>query len=181
MEQILEFIEIYGLPVFVIASIIIAVVGILKLCKVFGKINNSNVKKFIYYVIDIILSFGCVAIYFAVFKIDFTNYIAVGATQISATTTLYAIYENLGARKIVQLFWKWLGSVSHKDKYKKLVKIAKQLGIETVIEGLKDITLKEAEKLEAEKQEVVEQNVIEATPVEQNTVEQNIVGQNFVA
>lgn len=151
MEQILKFIGSYGLPVFIIATCIIVFLGILKLCKVFSKIQNANVKKFIYYVIDIALSFGGVAIYFAIFKVSFTDYFALVFTQISATTTLYAIYENLGARKLVQLFWKWFGSAVEKDKHKQLIKFAKSVGLDKAVEELKEVSLKEAEKLEAEK------------------------------
>lgn len=148
MEQILQFIQNYGLPVFVIASGIIVLLGILKLCKVFNKIQNKNVKKFIYYVIDIALAFGGVAIYFAIFKKDFADYITICLTQITATTTLYAIYENLGARKLVQLFWNWFGELVEKDKHKQLVKFAKAVGLDNAIAELKDASIKEAEKLE---------------------------------
>lgn len=151
MEQIIKFIESYGLPVFIIATCIIVLLGVLKLCKVFSKIKNANVKKFIYYAIDIILSFGGVALYFAIFKKDFAEYITVGVTQISATTTLYAIYENLGARKLVQMFWNWFSKVVEKDKHKQLVKFAKTVGLDKAIEELKEVSIKEAEKIEAEK------------------------------
>lgn len=148
MEQILQFIQNYGLPVFVIASGIIVLLGILKLCKVFNKIQNANVKKFLYYVIDIALAFGGVAIYFAIFKESFADYVTVSLTQITATTTLYAIYENLGARKLVQLFWNWFSGVVEKDKHKQLVKFAKAVGLDNAIAELKDASIKEAEKLE---------------------------------
>lgn len=167
MEQILEYIQNYGLPVFVISSCIIALLGILKLCKVFSKISNANVKKFIYYVIDIALSFGGVAIYLTIFKEDFTPYITLCITQIGAVTTLYAIYENLGLRKIVQMFWSWLAKVVEKDKYKQLVKFAKSVGLDEAIQELKDVSIKEAEKLEQDKAKLVEKEKTEA--VEQPT------------
>lgn len=152
MEQILDYIKNYGLPVFVIASWIILTLGCFKLCKVFDKIKNANVKKFIYYVIDIVMSFGGVAIYFAIFEIDFVNYVAISLSQVTATTTLYAIYENLGARKLVQLFWSWLGGVVKKDKHKQLLKFAKAVGLDTAIQELKEFTEKQAEKLEEKKE-----------------------------
>ena len=73
MEQILEFISQYGLPVFIIASCSILLIGILKLCKVFNKISNKNIKKLIYYILNVVLSFGGVAIYYAAFKIGFNS------------------------------------------------------------------------------------------------------------
>lgn len=151
MEQIIKFIESYGLPVFIIATCIIVFLGILKLCKAFKGISNANVKKFIYYIIDIALSFGGVAIYFAIFKLDFATYISVSFAQISATTTLYAIYENLGARKLVQMFWAWFAKVVNKDKHKQLIKFAKAVGLDNAINELKSFSEKQAEKLEEQK------------------------------
>ena len=92
MEQILEYIKQNGLPVFIIATCIIAIVGTLKLCKVFDKISSKNVKKFIYYILDIALSFGSSAIYFAIFKLNFNDYLIFSVSQISSTTALYALY-----------------------------------------------------------------------------------------
>lgn len=129
MEQILSYIGTYGLPVFIIATCIIAVIGILKLCKVFNKISNKNVKKFLYYLLDVVLAFAGSAIYFAIFKISFTDYVVFSITQVTATTTLYAIYENFGLRKLVQIasaaFIKWIAT-SKETKFKKL---AKKLGL----------------------------------------------------
>ena len=129
MEQILSYIGTYGLPVFIIATCIISVIGILKLCKVFNKISNKNVKKFLYYLLDVVLAFAGSAIYFAIFKISFTDYVVFSITQVTATTTLYAIYENFGLRRLVQIasaaFIKWV-STSKETKFKKL---AKKLGL----------------------------------------------------
>ena len=165
MEQIIQYIESYGLPVFIIASCIIVLLGILKLCKAFSKVKNANVKKFIYYAIDIALSFGGAAIYFAAFKVDFSGYIAFSVAQISATTTLYAIYENLGARKLVQMFWKWFADVVQKDKHKQLLKFAKSVGLDAAVEEIKEYSIKQAEKLEAEKQEQDKKETIAGTNV----------------
>lgn len=130
MEQILEFILEYGLPVFIIACCIIAVIGILKLCKIFSKINNKNIKKGIYYFIDIILSFSFVAIYLAIFKHDFSSYLLTSCTQVSATTTLYAIYENFGVRGLWQICLTGITNWFHKNPEHKFVKAAKALGID---------------------------------------------------
>ena len=129
MEQILAYIGNYGLPVFIIATCIIAVIGTLKLCKVFNKISNKNVKKFLYYLLDVVFAFAGTAIYFTVFKVPFTDYVVFSITQVTATTTLYAIYENFGLRKLVQIataaFIKWL-TTGKENKFKKL---AKKLGL----------------------------------------------------
>lgn len=130
MEQIFEFIFQYGLPVFVIASCSILLIGILKLCKVFNKISNKNIKKLIYYILNVVLSFGGAAIYYAAFKIGFNSYLMFCLTQISATTTLYAIYENFGVRKLVQIGLAWVASWSKKNPESKFTKAAKALGFD---------------------------------------------------
>ena len=130
MEQILDFISQYGLPVFVIASCSILLIGILKLCKVFNKISNKNIKKLIYYILNVVLSFGGVAIYYAAFKIGFNSYLMFCLTQVSATTTLYAIYENFGVRKLVQIGLAWMASWSKKNPESKFTKAAKALGFD---------------------------------------------------
>lgn len=128
MEQILGFIKEFGLPVFVIASCIIALIGILKLSKVFDKINNKSVKKLFYYLLDVVLSFGGVAIYFKCFGVGFDGYLVFCATQISATTTLYAIYENFGVRKLVQIGLTGIATWFKHNPENKFTKAAKALG-----------------------------------------------------
>ena len=130
MEQILEFISQYGLPVFVIASCSILLIGILKLCKVFNKISNKNIKKLIYYTLSVVLSFGGVAIYYASFKIGFNSYLIFCLTQVSATTTLYAIYENFVVRDLVQIGLTWVASWFKKNPEAKFTKAAKALGFD---------------------------------------------------
>ena len=130
MEQILNFISQYGLPVFVIASCSILLIGILKLCKVFDRISNKNIKKLIYYILNVVLSFGGAAIYYAAFKVGFESYLVFCLTQVGATTTLYAIYENFGVRKLVQIGLAWVASWSKKNPESKFTKAAKALGFD---------------------------------------------------
>jgi hypothetical protein len=146
MEHILTFIQNYGLSVFVIATCIIMFIGILKLCKVFSKISSKSVKKLIYYIADIALSFGGAAIYFTIFNKDFSGYVAFSATQVTATTTLYAIYENFGVRKLVQMLLNWVASWFKKNPEHKFTKLAKQLGLDAAIAKLQEVKTEEAAK-----------------------------------
>lgn len=147
MEEILDFIQVHGLAVFVIATIIIAFIGVLKLCKVFSKINNKNVKKCIYYVLDVVLAFGFSAIYFAIFKVNFGTYLTFSITQISATTTLYAIYENFGVRNLVQMLLTFIGKKLKPDQVDKFKKLAKKLGFDIAAQTLQQA--KEEETIRA--------------------------------
>ena len=67
VEQALSnFMTVYGMPILLMSVIIILLIGILKYFKVFDKITNKNVKKCVYYILDIALSFCLVAIYYAI-------------------------------------------------------------------------------------------------------------------
>ena len=57
----------YGLPVILISIITIFLIGTLKYFGVFKKIQNDNIKKAIYYGLDILLSFGITALYYVIF------------------------------------------------------------------------------------------------------------------
>lgn len=129
MEQIIAYVAQYGLPVFILSSCVIALIGILKLCKVFDKIQSKNIKKLIYYILNIALAFGASAIYFAIFKLSFADYLMFSCTQVGATTTLYAIYENFGVRKLVQMFFTWLINYCKKNSKNKLIKALNSLGL----------------------------------------------------
>ena len=171
MEQILEYITRYGLSVFVIASCIIALIGILKLCKVFDKIKNKNIKKLIYYVLNVAFAFGGAAIYFAAFKIDFSGYVMYSCTQVGATTTLYAIYENFGVRKLVQILLAWVATWFKKNPENKFVKALKGLGLtEEAIANIKATTDAELEK--AKVQEITAPETVEVIPAANETVNQ---------
>lgn len=151
MKQILDFIEQYGIAVFIIASCIIFFIGTLKLCKVFNKVQNKDVRKFIYYLLNVALSFGGSAIYFAIFKHDFSTYVVFSCTQVGATTTLYAIYEYFGVRKCVQLFLSWVATWFKKNPENKLVKALKGLGLtEDAITNIQAIAATELEKAKAQ-------------------------------
>lgn len=155
MEQILDYISHYGLAVFVIASCIIAFIGILKLCKVFSKIENKNIKKLIYYVLNVALAFAGSAIYFAIYKLNFNGYVMFACTQVGATTTLYAIYENFGVRKLVQILLAWIATWFKKNPEDKLVKALKGLGLtEEAIAKLQTAANAELEKNKAQETSV---------------------------
>lgn len=129
MEQVLNYILAYGPTAFLIGLIIITFIGILKLCKAFDWIKNKDVKKLVYYILNISLSFGVVALYFVIYKLDFSGYLAFSFSQIGSTTALYAIYENLGLRKLWQMALSWIASWFKSNPENKYVKALKGLGL----------------------------------------------------
>lgn len=123
LEQAMaNFITTYGLPILFISIAVIFIIGVLKYFKVFDKIKSANVKKFIYYALDIVLSFGLVAIYFAVDKISFTTYLNYCFKTVTAVTAIYAIYENFGLRKLLR----YLGTCFINFVAKKQLETAKE-------------------------------------------------------
>ena len=156
MDKIVDYVKAYGLSIFVIAICIIAIIGILKLCKVFNKIKSGDVKKCIYYGLDILLAFGGSAIYFAAFGLNFTGYIAYSLAEVTVVTTLYALYEHFGVRKfvrwIISLIARWVKS----NPETKFSKLANKIGLDTALVKVNEAIVKrEAE--EAEKKRIAEE------------------------
>ncbi len=129
MDKIISYVETYGLAILVIAVSIIFLIGILKLCKAFCWIKSSKIKKLVYYISDVALAFGGSAIYFALFKISFSEYLVYAGAELGVTTTLYAVYENFGVRELVKLvlgvFAKWFKG----NPNNKIAKQLKSLGL----------------------------------------------------
>ena len=143
---LLGYIESYGLPILVIAVCIISLLGILKLCKVFNKLQNKDARKCVFLVIDLVLAFGSAAIYFALFKKPFSGYLVYSGAQFIVTVALYAIYENWGVRKLVQivlaLITKWFAN----DKEHRFKKLAIALGLDHAVITLNKTITEEANK-----------------------------------
>lgn len=136
MDHLVEYVKAYGLAVLIIAVIIIAFVGTLKICGVFKKLNNAIVKKVIYYSLDVVLSFGVSALYFEIFKKNFDQYVAYSLAQIAVTTTLYAVYENFGLRALVQKVVSLIRTAIQNNKDTQFVKLVQQMGIDSVLQKI---------------------------------------------
>lgn len=161
MDKLLSYIQTYGLSILVIAVSIIAVIGLLKVCKVFDKIQSKNVKKFIYYALDIVLSFGGSAIYFACFHKDFAGYAMYCVSELTVVTTLYAVYENCGLRAFVKFLLSLTINALKKNPEDQLGKWAEKIGLEKSLEELQN-KLAEKEAKEAE-EKAKEQPVADET------------------
>lgn len=151
MDKIISYVETYGLAILIIALSIIFLIGVLKLCKVFSFIKSAKIKKLVYYITDVIFAFGGSAIYFAIFKINFSEYLVYAGAELGVTTTLYAVYENFGIRELVKLvlgvFAKWLKG----NPDNKIAKQLKSLGLdETAIAKVQNVVEGEKAKVETE-------------------------------
>lgn len=170
MDKLISYIQNYGLSILVIAVCIIAIVGILKLCKVFDKIKSDDLKKFIYYAIDVVLAFAGSAIYFAIFHKDWTGYAMYSLSQLATTLFLYAFYEQCGIRKLVRMLISVIAGWIKKNPENELAKWAEKVGLTESIEKLQTILADEQEKAEQEatkREEVVIDELKEETPTSQ--------------
>ena len=105
----------YGLPVLVIACITIFLIGVLKYFNVFNKIPKDN-RKPVYYILNYILVFGLVAAYYAIFKRPFDDYVAYSIVSATAVTGLYALYENIHLRDLLQVIGNFIVSKVAKNQ-----------------------------------------------------------------
>jgi len=160
MEEVLNFIAEWGLPHFLIGLIIINIIGILKLCKVFSKIQSKEIKKTIYFALDVILAFAVTAGYYAIFGIEFTTYIKYSFEQLTLTTAIYALYEGVHLRDVWKIVLNWVGSWFKYNPDSAITKLAKKIGADEAIVKLQEEKQKEAE--EAVKKPKVENGVVNA-------------------
>lgn len=109
-----ELVSKYALPSIVMALIVMTIIGIVKVfTKVLKKQVSDKYKAWmgkLYLLLSLVLSFGVVAAYNGIFKIEFIawTYLKDSAVVYSCTQALYSIYENVGGRtlllKIFSLF-----------------------------------------------------------------------------
>lgn len=115
MAQLEQFVASHSLNVIVLAFIIIVFVGILKFFGVFSKIKNQDLRKFIYLVVDVALSFGLGALYIVIFKLEWVAYIPLVIELIPAVLVGYAIYESTGGRKFIRFVGNFIVNVVAKN------------------------------------------------------------------
>lgn len=172
MDKLISYIQNYGLSILVIAVCIIAIVGILKLCKVFDKIKSDDLKKFIYYALDVVLAFAGSAIYFAIFHKDWSGYAVYSVSQLGTTLFLYAFYEQCGGRKLVRMLISVVAKWINKNPETEFAKWANKLGLDKGLETIQTMIADEKAKAEQEtskrEEVVIEEQKEDTTPSQAN-------------
>lgn len=164
MDKILSYVETYGLSILVISICIIVLIGLLKMCKLFDKIESKDIKKVIYYALDVVLAFAGSAIYFASFNKGWEGYIAYSFAELAVTTLLYALYENFGVRKLVQWLFSVIATWIKKNPDKELSKLVEKIGLTESLDKIQTMIKESEEKSKQEQQ-------AQTNSVEQNTNE----------
>ena len=80
----------YGLPALILGILTIFFIGIFKYFKVFDKVAKEN-RKPIYLALTYVFTFGLTAIYYAIFKLSFADYVAYSFIVGSVVNLLYPI------------------------------------------------------------------------------------------
>lgn len=108
MEELLQFFQQHGLWLTVIALVGVIVLGILKYCNVFKKLDEK-VRHVLYLVISVGISLIGSAIYLAcVGGFDITYFITLAGAIFALDQTFYAIYANLGIKELLGKVWEYV-------------------------------------------------------------------------
>ena len=108
MEELLQFFQQHGLWLTVIALVGVIVLGILKYCNVFKKLDEK-VRHVLYIVISVGISLIGSAIYLAcVGRFDITYFITLAGAIFALDQTFYAIYANLGIKELLGKVWEYV-------------------------------------------------------------------------
>ena len=122
-----DYVNLHKIPATLITVAVIFFIGLLKTIKVFDKITNKDAKKGILFSLSIVLSFVGAAIYYVIKPFAWDWFWLYGLLQSIATIVLYAFYEDLGPRKLIQLLFTWCGSLFKKKSVN--LTFLKELGL----------------------------------------------------
>lgn len=146
-----------GLPALILGILTIFLIGVLKYFHVFDKVSKEN-RKPIYLALTYVFTFGLTAIYYAIFKLSFADYVAYSFVVGSVVNLLYPLYENAKIRD----FFALIGSF--------IVKIVAKKQVKAETAKIKEETNQVVQK------EVKEQNTQEVnTQSSNNTTEERVI------
>lgn len=101
-DMLIRFFENYGWIMTVLATSGIVLVGFLKACGVFKKINTTY-KKYVYFGVSCVISILACTIYLcASHQFEWASWGVTAACIIGFTLTLYGVYENTGLRDLLK-------------------------------------------------------------------------------
>lgn len=101
-DMLIRFFENYGWIMTVLATSGIVLVGFLKACGAFKKVN-ATYKKYVYFGVSCVISILACTIYLcASHKFEWASWGVTAACIIGFTLTLYGVYENTGLRDLLK-------------------------------------------------------------------------------
>ena len=162
--SILDYINLYKIPASIIAVAVICFIGILKVIKLFEKLTNKDIKKGVYFLLSVGLSFAGAAIYYHISNFAWNTYWIYGICQAAITTVLYALYEDLGPRKLIQLLFTWVASWFKKSEKTVSLAYLSKLGLsEEFINRLEESLKAELNRVTSTNTEAIAKDETEIT------------------
>lgn len=141
MEELLVFLQSYGWQLALIALAGIIVLGVLKYCNVFSKLDEK-VRHVLYLVISVGLSVAGSIVYLAcVHQLTVSGSFAVAGAILALNQTFYAIYANTPLKELGKKLVEWIKSLITSGKGQE------------VVEDIKDGELESGDKIEAAEEE----------------------------
>lgn len=143
LTAVVSFVKSYGWQLALVALAGIIFVGILKYFNVFEKVDKSK-RKYIYFPMSSVVSLGgCIAYLFFVrseqtHAMTVIDWVCFCIAVVMYTVAVYALYENLGIRSLIQAFFNAIGK--NMTKISELIKKAFTKNITT--DELKEMALK---------------------------------------
>ena len=108
-NMLINFVVNYGWQLAVCAVAGIFVLGFAKTIKIFDKISNAQVKKFLYILCAVITSVGASAVYLVIIdQFSWVFLASVTSATFALNQVIYALYENFGVRAVLQGIGNWI-------------------------------------------------------------------------
>lgn len=108
-DMLINFVVKYGWQLAVCAAAGIFVLGFAKTIKIFDKISNAQVKKFLYIICAVITSVGASAVYLVIIgQFSWVFLASVTSATFALNQVIYSLYENFGIRSVLQGLGNWI-------------------------------------------------------------------------
>lgn len=125
--------------VVIAGAIVITALGGLKATGIYNKIKNKDVRKLLLFLSCIVLDLIAAVIYIARDNLGWENYLPMAGGVICVTTVMYAFYENVYVRKLIQLIFRSVKNGILKVILKQQTpEEARQIVVDTASEALKE-------------------------------------------
>lgn len=152
-NMLITFINTYGWQLALCALSGIFVLGIFKCFGIYKKIQNAQLRKFMYLLSSVLLSMAACAVYLHLHNcLEWKSLLVIGASIFALTQVSYQLYETSGIRalwrKLLQLIVNVLDKICGAVKNKMLI----SLGANALRELADHIEVEAKEKKEAEEQ-----------------------------
>lgn len=123
----------------ILSAIVITVLGGIKATGIYNRFKNKDVRKLLLFLSCIVLDLVAVVIYIVQENVGWDNYLPAAIGTVGITTVMYAFYENVYVRKLIQLIFRSVKNGILKVILKQQTpEEARQIVVDTASEALKE-------------------------------------------